>query len=172
LTKPRVVGQSYSRSKYRSYRTTFRTSTGGNTIFPFLWYRSRGTKVEIGQPTYRTSTYEAEANDEQLALNLDFIEELRNQSNMRNVAYKQRIAKYYDSGSNPVPSRLGTGLCARFPWPPRTLLKVPWAQHGKVLMRLPESLALALINFVIPRARPCLVPGMPITSSTTTSKHV
>ncbi|CAL8988519.1 unnamed protein product [Prunus brigantina] len=41
-------------------------------------------------------------------------------------------------GSNPVPSRLGTGLCARFPWPPRTLLKVPWAQHGKVLMRLPN----------------------------------
>ncbi|CAL9018618.1 unnamed protein product, partial [Prunus brigantina] len=53
--------------------------------------------VEIGQPTYRTFTYEAEANDEQLALNLDFIDELRDQSNMRNVAYKQRIAKYYDS---------------------------------------------------------------------------
>ncbi|CAL8088032.1 unnamed protein product [Prunus armeniaca] len=33
--------------------------------------------VEIGQPTYRTSTYDAEANDKQLALNLDFIYELR-----------------------------------------------------------------------------------------------
>ncbi|CAL9000432.1 unnamed protein product, partial [Prunus brigantina] len=37
----------------------------------------------------------------ELALNLDFIEELRNQSNMRNVAYKQRIAKYYDSRVKP-----------------------------------------------------------------------
>ncbi|CAL9000957.1 unnamed protein product [Prunus brigantina] len=63
--------------------------------------------VEIGQPTYRTSTYEAEANDEQLALNLDFIDELRDQSNMRNVAYKQRIAKYYDSRVKPRAFKVG-----------------------------------------------------------------
>ncbi|CAL8992900.1 unnamed protein product [Prunus brigantina] len=63
--------------------------------------------MEIGQPTYRTSTYEAEANDEQLALNLDFIDELRDQSNMRNVAYKQRIAKYYDSRVKPRAFKVG-----------------------------------------------------------------
>ncbi|CAL9012379.1 unnamed protein product, partial [Prunus brigantina] len=79
-----------------SYRTTFRTSTG-ETPFSLSFGTEAVAPVEIGQPTYRTSTYEAEANDEQLALNLDFIDELRDQSNMRNVAYKQRIAKYYDS---------------------------------------------------------------------------
>ncbi|CAL2230994.1 unnamed protein product [Prunus armeniaca] len=78
-----------------SYRTTFRTSTG-ETHFSLSFGTEAVTPVEIGQPTYRTSTYEAEANDEQLALNLDFIDELCDQSNMRNVAYKQRIAKYYD----------------------------------------------------------------------------
>ncbi|CAL2260077.1 unnamed protein product [Prunus armeniaca] len=79
-----------------SYRTTFRTSTR-ETPFSLSFGTEAVALVEIGQPTYRTSTYEAKANDEQLALNLDFIDELRDQSNMRNVAYKQRIAKYYDS---------------------------------------------------------------------------
>ncbi|CAL8139763.1 unnamed protein product [Prunus armeniaca] len=75
-----------------AYRTTFRTSTG-ETPFSLSFGTKAVVPVEIGQPTYRTSTYEAEANNEQLALNLDFIDELRDQSNMRNVAYKQRIAK-------------------------------------------------------------------------------
>ncbi|CAL9012340.1 unnamed protein product [Prunus brigantina] len=68
-----------------SYRTTFRTSTG-ETPFSLSFGTEAVAPVEIGQPTYRTSTYEAEANDEQLALNLDFIDELRDQSNMRNVS--------------------------------------------------------------------------------------
>ncbi|CAL8990767.1 unnamed protein product [Prunus brigantina] len=42
-----------------------------------------------------------------LALNLDFIDELRDQSNMRNVAYKQRIAKYYDSRVKPRAFKVG-----------------------------------------------------------------
>ncbi|XP_008222401.1 PREDICTED: uncharacterized protein LOC103322272 [Prunus mume] len=78
-----------------AYRTTFRTSTG-ETPFSLSFGTEAVALVEIGQPTYRTSIYEAEANNEQLALNLDFIDELRDQSNMRNVAYKQRIAKYYN----------------------------------------------------------------------------
>ncbi|CAL9011062.1 unnamed protein product [Prunus brigantina] len=89
-----------------SYRTTFRTSTG-ETPFSLSFGTEAVAPVEIGQPTYRTSTYEAEANDEQLALNLDFIDELRDQSNMRNVAYKQRIAKYYDSRVKPRAFKVG-----------------------------------------------------------------
>ncbi|CAL9025061.1 unnamed protein product, partial [Prunus brigantina] len=72
-----------------------------------LCFASPAHPQSNGQPTYRTSTYEAEANDEQLALNLDFIDELRDQSNMRNVAYKQRIAKYYDSRVKPRAFKVG-----------------------------------------------------------------
>ncbi|KAI5344469.1 hypothetical protein L3X38_012346 [Prunus dulcis] len=79
-----------------SYRTTFRTFTG-ETSFSLSFGTEAVAPVEIGQPTYRTFTYNVKANDEQLALNLDFIDELHDQSSMRNVAYKQRIAKYYDS---------------------------------------------------------------------------
>ncbi|CAL9023426.1 unnamed protein product, partial [Prunus brigantina] len=89
-----------------SYRTTFRTSTG-ETPFSLSFGTEAVAPVEISQPTYRTSTYEAEANDEQLALNLDFIDELRDQSNMRNVGYKQRIAKYYDSRVKPRAFKVG-----------------------------------------------------------------
>ncbi|XP_034218889.1 uncharacterized protein LOC117630253 [Prunus dulcis] len=154
-----------------SYRTTFRTSTG-ETPFSLSFGTEAVAPVEIGQPTYRTSTYDATANDEQLALNLDFIDELRDQSSMRNVAYKQRIAKYYDSESSPVLSKWGTGSCARFPWLPKIPTKVPSALHGKVLMRLSKSAAPALISFAIPQARRCLTRGTLTTSSTTTSKHI
>lgn len=44
--------------------------------------------VEIGRVSYRTSAYDAEANDEQLPLNLDLIDELHNQANMHNFTYK------------------------------------------------------------------------------------
>ncbi|CAL8991901.1 unnamed protein product, partial [Prunus brigantina] len=81
----------------RTLKTKLDKAKGWETPFSLSFGTEAVAPVEIGQPTYRTSTYEAEANDEQLALNLDFIDELRDQSNMRNVAYKQRIAKYYDS---------------------------------------------------------------------------
>ncbi|XP_020422651.1 uncharacterized protein LOC109949950 [Prunus persica] len=89
-----------------SYRTTFRTSTG-ETPFSLSFGTEAVAPVEIGQPTYRTSTYDATANDEQLALNLDFIDELRDQSSMRNAAYKQGIAKYYDSRVKPRAFKMG-----------------------------------------------------------------
>ncbi|CAL2252503.1 unnamed protein product [Prunus armeniaca] len=69
----------------------------GETPFSLSFGTEALAPVEIGQSTYQTSTSDVEANDEQLALNLDFIDEFRDKSNMSNVAYKQRIAKYYDS---------------------------------------------------------------------------
>ncbi|KAI5339553.1 hypothetical protein L3X38_018825 [Prunus dulcis] len=58
-----------------SYRTTFHTCTGETPVFI-----SFGTEsvvlVKISQPFYQTSAYDAKANDEQLALNLDLITEL------------------------------------------------------------------------------------------------
>ncbi|KAI5324208.1 hypothetical protein L3X38_033281 [Prunus dulcis] len=89
-----------------SYRTTFHTSTG-ETPFSLSFGTEAVVLAEIGQPSYRTSTYDAEAKDQQLALNLDLIDELRDQSNMRNFAYKQRIAKYYDSQVKPRAFKTG-----------------------------------------------------------------
>ncbi|CAL9030607.1 unnamed protein product [Prunus brigantina] len=128
-----------------------------------LCFASPAHPQSNGQPTYRTSTYEAEANDEQLALNLDFIDELRDQSNMRNVAYKQRIAKYYDSRVKPRAFKVGDWVMRKVSLatknPTEGTLGPTWEGPYEVTgISRP-----APINFVIPRARPCLVLGMPIT---------
>ncbi|KAM2770624.1 hypothetical protein PS2_013261 [Malus domestica] len=60
-------------------------------------------------------------NDKQLTLNLDLVEEHRNQAHLRNVAYKQRISNYYDSRVKPRSFKVGDWvlkkrlLCDRVP---------------------------------------------------------
>ncbi|KAM1754544.1 hypothetical protein ACFX12_006997 [Malus domestica] len=46
-------------------------------------------------------------NDKQLTLNLDLVEEHRNQAHLKNVAYKQRISNYYDSKVKPHSFKVG-----------------------------------------------------------------
>ncbi|KAI5342964.1 hypothetical protein L3X38_010840 [Prunus dulcis] len=106
-----------------SYRTTFRTSTG-ETPFSLSFGTEAVAPVEIGQPTYRTSTYDATANDEQLALNLDFIDKLRDNracamSRTNNASPNTTTPK-----SSPVLSKWGTGSCARYPWLPKIPTKL------------------------------------------------
>ncbi|KAM1464576.1 hypothetical protein ACFXTO_044207 [Malus domestica] len=57
--------------------------------------------IELEQATFRVQNYMQSENDKQLALNLDLVEEHRNQAHLRNVAYKQRISNYYDSMVKP-----------------------------------------------------------------------
>ncbi|KAM2403588.1 hypothetical protein ACFX1X_031330 [Malus domestica] len=60
-------------------------------------------------------------NDKQLTLNLDQVEEHKNQAHLRNVAYKQRISNYYDSRVKPHSFKVGDWvlkkrlLCDRVP---------------------------------------------------------
>ena len=60
-------------------------------------------------------------NDKQLTLNLDLVEEHKNQAHLRNVAYKQRISNYYDSRVKPRSFKVGNWvlkkrlLCDRVP---------------------------------------------------------
>ncbi|KAI5313085.1 hypothetical protein L3X38_042259 [Prunus dulcis] len=77
-----------------SYRTTIRTSTG-ETPFPFTFGIEAIVPVEIAQPFSRTSAYDADTNDDQLALNLDLVDELRYQANMHNFAYKQHVDRIF-----------------------------------------------------------------------------
>ncbi|KAM2673729.1 hypothetical protein EV2_014991 [Malus domestica] len=46
-------------------------------------------------------------NDKQFTLNLDLVEEHRNQAHLRNVAYKQCISNYYDSMIKPHSFKVG-----------------------------------------------------------------
>ena len=70
---------------------------------------------------FRVQNYVQSENDKQLTLNLDLVEEHRNQAYLRNVAYKQRISNYYDSRVKPHSFKVGDWvlkkrlLCDRVP---------------------------------------------------------
>ncbi|KAM1481052.1 hypothetical protein ACFX2I_028128 [Malus domestica] len=57
--------------------------------------------VELKQATLRVQYYVQSENDKQLTLNLDLVEEHKNQAYLKNVSYKQRISNYYDSRVKP-----------------------------------------------------------------------
>ncbi|KAM1504194.1 hypothetical protein TB2_000304 [Malus domestica] len=70
---------------------------------------------------FRIQNYVESKNDKQLTLNLDLVEEHRNQAHLRNVAYKQCISNYYDSRVKPHFFKVGDWvlkkrlLCDRVP---------------------------------------------------------
>ena len=51
--------------------------------------------VEILIPSFRVFHFSKKENEEELRTNLDLIEELREQAQVRMATYQQRIAKYY-----------------------------------------------------------------------------
>ncbi|KAM1975319.1 hypothetical protein ACFX15_040114 [Malus domestica] len=63
--------------------------------------------VKLEQATFRVQNYVQSENDKQLTLNLDLVEEHRNQAHLKNVAYKQRISNYYDSRVKPRSFKVG-----------------------------------------------------------------
>ncbi|GKA79545.1 hypothetical protein Tco_0786141 [Tanacetum coccineum] len=60
-----------------------------------------GTEVvipaEIGMPTLRTAKVDIDQNNEALGINLDLLEERREQAAIREAKSKAKMAKYYNS---------------------------------------------------------------------------
>ncbi|KAM1760642.1 hypothetical protein ACFX12_003495 [Malus domestica] len=103
-----------------SYHTSYRTSTG-ETPFSFAFGTETVVLVELQPATFQVQNYVQRENDKQLTLNLDLVEEHRNQAHLRNVAYKQHISNYYDSRVKPRSLKVGDWvlkkrlLCDRVP---------------------------------------------------------
>ena len=53
--------------------------------------------TDVMLPFTRTISYDEYSNTEELTLNLDLIEELRNAAALRVQNYQQRIARYYNA---------------------------------------------------------------------------
>ena len=77
------------------YRTTEKV---GNNYTPFsLVYGSEAVlPPEIGIPTYRISSYDESKNNEELRLNLEFLEERRELAALREAKYKHQTEQYYN----------------------------------------------------------------------------
>ncbi|KAM1160321.1 hypothetical protein ACFX19_033942 [Malus domestica] len=92
LTHPQTNGQVDAINKI--VKRTLKTSLGKSkeAVIP----------IELEQAKDRQNE-----TDKQLTLNLDLVEEHRDQAYLRNVAYKQRISNYYDSRVKPRSFKVG-----------------------------------------------------------------
>jgi hypothetical protein len=78
-----------------AYRTTARTSTG-ETPFRLMFGIEDVIPEEIGLTSFRMNEYDEDNNGSQLCLNLDLLDEARDQAEAKTKAYQQRMALYYD----------------------------------------------------------------------------
>ncbi|GKV36705.1 hypothetical protein SLEP1_g44805 [Rubroshorea leprosula] len=78
-----------------SCRTTPSSATGE---IPFnLAYRAEAViPVEVGLPSDRSDCHDDQNNEQLLRENLDLVEEIREMSRIRNMAYQSRVAKFYN----------------------------------------------------------------------------
>uniref|UniRef100_A0A2N9GFI7 Uncharacterized protein n=1 Tax=Fagus sylvatica TaxID=28930 RepID=A0A2N9GFI7_FAGSY len=83
-----------------AYRTTVRIPTG-ETPFRMTYGSEAVVPVEIGLTTLRTSTYDDQQNEEQLRLNLDLIDEVRETAEARMKRYQEKMARHYNSKVKP-----------------------------------------------------------------------
>uniref|UniRef100_A0A2N9G7E8 Integrase catalytic domain-containing protein n=1 Tax=Fagus sylvatica TaxID=28930 RepID=A0A2N9G7E8_FAGSY len=83
-----------------AYRTTVRIPTG-ETPFRMTFGSEAVVPVEIGMTTLRTSAYNDQQNEEQLRLNLDLIDEVRETAEARMKRYQEKMARHYNSKVKP-----------------------------------------------------------------------
>ena len=53
--------------------------------------------IEVGEPTIRRQVFNLTLNEESLAVNLNFVSELRNKSKIRETACKLRASRQYNT---------------------------------------------------------------------------
>ncbi|GKV37355.1 hypothetical protein SLEP1_g45396 [Rubroshorea leprosula] len=89
-----------------AYRTTSRTATG-ETPYHLAFGTEAVIPVEIGVPSLRISHFEPVQKERLLRENLDLLDEVQEQSRLRTLAYKQRIANLYNKRVRPRNFRVG-----------------------------------------------------------------
>ena len=74
---------------------TARTPTG-ETPFLLTFGTEAVILVEIRLTSFKTNEYDEDSNGSQLRLNLDLLDEARDQAETKTKVYQQRMARYYD----------------------------------------------------------------------------
>ncbi|GJY97682.1 reverse transcriptase domain-containing protein [Tanacetum coccineum] len=80
----------------RAHRTMIKSSNG-DTPFSLTYGTKAVILAEIGMPTLRTTEVDLVQNDEALEINLDLLEEKREQAAIGEAKCKAKIEKYYNS---------------------------------------------------------------------------
>ncbi|GKV52424.1 hypothetical protein SLEP1_g59006, partial [Rubroshorea leprosula] len=78
-----------------SCRTTPSSATG-ETPFSLAYGAEAVIPVEVGLPSDRSDCHDDQNNEQLLRENLDFVEEIREMSRIRNMAHQSRVTKFYN----------------------------------------------------------------------------
>ena len=78
------------------YRTMYQIPIG-ETPFQLIFGVEAVIPVEFGLPSEKVKNFYETINSDQLRIDLDLFEETREQVHIKMVAYKQRIAMYYNA---------------------------------------------------------------------------
>ncbi|XP_030936673.1 uncharacterized protein LOC115961917 [Quercus lobata] len=78
-----------------AYRTTARTPTG-ETPFKLTYGTEAVIPVEVGVTSLRRGTFTEGPNDDELRLNLDCLDEVRDNASSRMTKYQRKMAEYYN----------------------------------------------------------------------------
>ncbi|GKB28089.1 reverse transcriptase domain-containing protein [Tanacetum coccineum] len=89
-----------------AHRTMIKSSNG-ETPFSLTYGTEAVIPAEIGMPTLRTAEVDLTKNDEALEINLDLIEEKREQEAIQEAKSKAKMEKYYNSKVRSTSFRLG-----------------------------------------------------------------
>ncbi|GKV36665.1 hypothetical protein SLEP1_g44771 [Rubroshorea leprosula] len=68
----------------------------GETPFSLTYGAEAVIPVEVGLPSDRSDRHDNQSNEQLLRENLDFVEEIREMSRIRNMAHQNRVAKFYN----------------------------------------------------------------------------
>ncbi|GJV06997.1 reverse transcriptase domain-containing protein [Tanacetum coccineum] len=78
-------------------RCTMIKSSNGDTPFSLTYGMEVVIQTEIGMPTLRTAKVDPTQNNKALKINLDLLEERREQAAIREEKSKEKMEKYYNS---------------------------------------------------------------------------
>ena len=109
-----------------AYRTTVRTSTG-ETPFMLAYGSEAVIPTEVEFPTHRVQVYDPQGNTEERRLDLDLIEERREDAEIRQASYQQRTARFYNQRVKQRPIAVGD-LVLKKTWQKPNKLHPNW--HG------------------------------------------
>ena len=78
-----------------AYKTTVRTPTG-ETPFRLTYGTEAVILVEVGVTSIKRETFNEECNDNELRLNLDCLDEVRDKASNKMTKYQQKMVEYYN----------------------------------------------------------------------------
>lgn len=89
-----------------AYRTTTRTPIGA-TPFSLTYSSEVVISAEVGSPSFQVSHYNPGLNDEGIKLNLDLLQDRKDEAQVTWAAYQNGAARYFNETVNPRKFQLG-----------------------------------------------------------------